>query len=120
SHSSGYRAAAAIRQVRAAQQFDPNIGHKELAELYNHIGLEDLAEREFQKAFEIDPTSSILASDYVAYHALLHRPDEFLTALRKYFPEAPVPVSYHVMKGDRKAARVRVPARGGNSIGLAA
>ena len=66
--SSGFRAAAAIREVRAAQQFDPNIGHHELAELYNHVGLEDLAEREFQKAFEIDPTSRILASDYVAYY----------------------------------------------------
>ncbi len=27
------------------------------------------AEREFQKAFEIDPTSRILARDYVAYYA---------------------------------------------------
>ena len=66
SNASGFRAAAAIREVRAAQQFDPNIGHDELAGLYNHVGLEDLAEREFQKAFEIDPTSRILANDYVA------------------------------------------------------
>jgi eukaryotic-like serine/threonine-protein kinase len=108
SDSSGYRAAAAIREVRAAQQFAPSIGHHDLAGLYNHIGLEDLAEREFQKAFEIDPTSSILAADYVAYHSLLHRPDEFMTALRKYLPEVPVPPSYHVMKGDPKAARRRM------------
>jgi eukaryotic-like serine/threonine-protein kinase len=108
SDSSGYRAAAAIRQVRAAQRFDPNIGHKELAELYNHIGLEDLAEREFQKAFEIDPTSSILAADYVAYYYLLHRPDEFIAAVRKYFPEDPLPASYHMMKGELQAARRRL------------
>ena len=105
SDSSGYLAAAAIREVRAAQRFDPNIGHHELAELYNHVGLEDLAERAFQKAFEIDPTSGILASDYVAYYHLQHRPDEFITALRKYFPEDRVPPSYHLMKGELEEAR---------------
>jgi eukaryotic-like serine/threonine-protein kinase len=105
SDSSSYRAAAAIREVRAAQQLNPNMGHHELAGLYNHIGLEDLAEREFQKAFEIDPTSRILAADYVSYHSLLHRPDEYITARRKYFPEDPVPVWYHVMKGELETAR---------------
>ena len=94
--------------MRAAQQLDPNIGHHELAGLYNHIGLEDLAERAFQKAFEIDPTSRILAADYVSYYRLLHRPDEFVTAVRKYFPEDPVPASYHIMKGDLEAARRRM------------
>jgi serine/threonine protein kinase len=105
SDSSGYLAAAAIREVRAAQRFDPNIGHHELAELYNHVGLEDLAERAFQKGFAIDPTSSILASDYVAYYNLQHRPDEFITALRKYFPDDPVPASYHLMKGEVDEAK---------------
>ena len=108
SDSSGYRAAAAIREVRAAQQFAPSIGHHDLAGLYNHIGLEDLAEREFQKAFEIDPTSSILAADYVAYYYLLHRPDELIAAVRKYFPEDPLPASYHMMKGELQAARRRI------------
>ena len=108
SDSSGYRAAAAIREVRAAQQFDPNIGHHDLAGLYNHIGLEDLAEREFQKAFEIDPTSKILANDFVAYFSLLHRPDDYIAAFRKYFPELPVSPRYHVMKGDLEAARLGI------------
>ncbi len=110
SNVSGFQAAAAIREVRAAQQFDPNVGHHELAEFYNHVGLEDLAEREFQKAFEIDPTSEILANDYVAWYRLLHRPDEFIAALGKYFPEVRESPFYHVMKGDLEAARRQMDA----------
>jgi serine/threonine protein kinase/Tfp pilus assembly protein PilF len=119
SDSSGYRAAAAIREVRAAQQFAPSIGHHDLAGLYNHIGLEDLAEREFQKAFEIDPTSRILGADFVSYFSLLHRPDEYITAGRKHFPEDPVPVWYHIMKGDVEAARRRMDELGASNPGEA-
>jgi eukaryotic-like serine/threonine-protein kinase len=108
SNVSGFQAAAAIREVRAAQQIDPNVGHHELAELFNHVGLEDLAEREFQAAFEIDPTSRILARDYVSYYRLLHRPDEYIAALRKYFPEDPETPLYHMMKGDLESARRRM------------
>ena len=117
SDSSGFRAADAIREVRAAQQFDPNIGHDELAGLYNHIGLEDLAEREFQKAFEIDPTSSILAKDYVAYYRLLHRADDYIAALRKYFPEDPVSAFYYLMKEDLEAARGQMDEPPGRNAG---
>ena len=35
----------------------------------------------------------------------MHRPDEFITALRKYFPEEPVLPLYYMMKGDLQAAR---------------
>ena len=117
SNVSDFRAAAAIREVRAAQQFDPNIGHHELAELYNHVGLEDLAEREFQKAFEIDPTSEILANDFVAWYSLLHRPDEFIAALGKYFPEERESPFYHMMKGDLEAARRQMDALAAKNTG---
>ena len=116
SESSGYQAAAAIREVRGAQQFDPNIGHHELAELYVHIGLEDLAEREFQKAFDIDPTSSILARDYVSYYELLHRPNEFIAALRKNFPEEPVLPLYYMMKGDLEGAGRQIGAAAARNV----
>jgi len=119
SNVSGFRASAAIREVRAAQQFDPNIGHHELAELYDHIGLEDLAEREFHKAFDIDPTSSILASDYVSYYELLHRPDEFVAALRKYFPEESVTPMYHMMQGDLEAATRQIDENAERNAGWA-
>jgi len=108
SHLSGYQAAAAIREVLTSQQLDPNIGHYAIAGLYNHIGLEDLAEREFQRAFEIDPTSKILASDYVSYYRLLHRPDEYLTAHQKHFPGEPVSPFYYIMKGDLVTAKQRI------------
>jgi Tfp pilus assembly protein PilF len=111
SKSSDFQAAAAIREVRDAQQFDPNIGHYELAELYIHVGLEDLGEREFQKAFDIDPTSSILARDYVSYYELTHRPDELITTTREYFPEEPVLPIYHMMKGNLAAARRQMEER---------
>ena len=119
SDSSGFQAAAAIREVRGAQQFDPNIGHHELAELYIHVGLEDLAEREFQKAFEVDPTSSILARDYVSYYVIQHRPDEFVAALRKYSPEEPVLPLYHMMKGDLEAARRQIDETAAKNAGRA-
>ncbi len=108
SYSSGYQAAAAIREILAAQRLDPNIGHHDLAGHYNHIGLEDLAEREFARAFEIDPTSKILARDYRSYFILLHRPDEYLNAHQKYYPSEPVPSLYYMMKGDLVAAKHRM------------
>lgn len=117
SDSQGWQAAAAIREARAAQRLNPNLGQHELAEFYNHVGLEDLAEREYQRAFEIDPTSTILAGDYVSWHLLLHHPDAFAAALRKYFPEAPLPFLYYVMKGDLANAQRLVDedvAKGGH------
>ena len=101
----GYQAAAAIREARAAQRLNPNLGQHELAEFYNHVGLDELAQRQYQRAFEIDPTSEILAGDYCSWHLLLHRPDEFAAAMRKYFPEAPLPFQYYMMKGDLETAQ---------------
>src|SRR5215471_7243507 len=53
----GYQGEAAIREVRLANQLNPNVGHNELAYLYAHLGLEDLAAREVERAVEVDPTS---------------------------------------------------------------
>ncbi len=53
----GYQGEAAVREVLLANQLNPNVGHVELAYLYSHLGLEDLAARELARAFEIDPTS---------------------------------------------------------------
>ncbi len=62
----GYQGEAAVREVQLANQLNPNVGHGELAYLYSHLGLEDLAARELKRAFEIDPTS-----DELNGHALL-------------------------------------------------
>jgi protein kinase/serine/threonine-protein kinase len=117
SDSQGWQAAAAIREARAAQRLNPNLGQHELAEFYNHVGLDDLAEREYQRAFVIDPTSTILSADYVSWHLLLHRPDAFAAARRKYYPDAPLPFLYYIMKGDLDTAQRQVDealAKGGH------
>lgn len=41
----GYQGDAAVREVRLANQLNPDVGHNELAYMYNHLGLEDLATR---------------------------------------------------------------------------
>src|SRR5262249_8127048 len=56
----GYQVEAAVREVRLANQLNPNVGHQELTYLYTHLGLEDLAARELARWFEIDPTSDAL------------------------------------------------------------
>jgi eukaryotic-like serine/threonine-protein kinase len=53
----GYQGEAAAREALLANQLNPNVGHGELAYIYNHLGLEDVAGRELARAFEIDPTS---------------------------------------------------------------
>ncbi len=52
-----YQNEEAVRELLIAQQLNPNVGHTDLTALYGHIGLEDLASRELQRALEIDPTS---------------------------------------------------------------
>ena len=56
----GYNGEAAVREALLANQLNPNVGHAELAYMYNHLGLEDLAARELARALEIDPTSEAL------------------------------------------------------------
>jgi len=75
----GYQGEAAAREARLATRLNPNVGHGELAYMYTHLGLEDLAERELARAVEIDPTSDALKqnrllmyevrSEYDAYAA---------------------------------------------------
>jgi serine/threonine-protein kinase len=52
----GYQADAATRELLLANQLNPNSAHGELAYMYNHLGLEDLARRELARALEVDPT----------------------------------------------------------------
>ena len=53
----GWQVEPAIRQLRLAQQLDPNAGHSELADLYHHIGLEKQAVEEFEIALKVDPNN---------------------------------------------------------------
>lgn len=89
--SEGYQGEAAVRELLLAQQLNPNVGHGELAYLYLHLGLEDLAARELERAFEIDPTSEFVKEmtllryevgckfdEYAAHRNLYH--DDYMEA----------------------------------------
>ena len=73
----GYQGEAAVREVRLANQLNPNVGHAELAYLYAHLGLEDLATRELARAFEIDPTSENLKGTSLLIDEVQSKYDEY-------------------------------------------
>jgi TolB-like protein/tRNA A-37 threonylcarbamoyl transferase component Bud32 len=73
----GYQAEAAVREVRLANQLNPNVGHAEMAYLYNHLGLEDLAAHELARAFEIDPTSDGLNAMTLLMYEVQSKYDEY-------------------------------------------
>src|SRR5439155_15901684 len=73
----GYQGEAAVREVQLANQLNPNVGHGELAYLYNHLDLEDLAARELARAFEIDPTSDSLKATTVLMYEVQSKYDEY-------------------------------------------
>jgi eukaryotic-like serine/threonine-protein kinase len=56
----GYQIEAAIRELLLARQLNPNLSGADLAANYGHIGLEDQAMRELERALAIDPTSQSL------------------------------------------------------------
>jgi serine/threonine protein kinase len=73
----GYQGEAAAREVRLANQLNPNVGHAELAYMYSHLGLEDLAARELARAFEVDPTSDALKSATLLLYEVQSKYDEY-------------------------------------------
>src|SRR5262249_7526041 len=73
----GYQAEAAVREVRLANQLNPNVGHQQLAYLYTHLGLEDLASRELARWFEIDPTSDALKESTLGLYEVQSKYDEY-------------------------------------------
>jgi len=95
----GYQTEAAARELLSAQQLDPNVGHGDLAGSYYHLGLEDLAEREYQRALEIDPTSEFVKNQFAIFYMLVNRWDEYLTVSQKYFSDQPVYPFYFIVKG---------------------
>jgi serine/threonine-protein kinase len=73
----GYQGEAAAREVLLANQLNPNVGHGELAYIYNHLGLEDLAARELARAFEIDPTSDARKQTALLMYEVQSRYDDY-------------------------------------------
>ena len=85
----GWQVEAAFRQLRLAQQLDPNAGHFELADLYNHIGLEEQAVEEFETALKVDPNSDRIKGGYIDEYYQSARPDEALAASKRFFNRGP-------------------------------
>ena len=73
----GYQVEAAHREVQLAIQLNPNVGHGELAYMYSHLGLEDLASRELARAFEIDPTNETLKDSTLLLYEVQSKYDEY-------------------------------------------
>ena len=60
-----------------ATQLNPNVGHEELSYMYTHLGLEDLAGREFARALEINPTSEQIAQGKLLIYEVQSRYDDY-------------------------------------------
>jgi TolB-like protein len=73
----GYQVEAAAREVLQAIRLNPNVGHHELAYMFNHMGLEDLAVRELSREVEIDPTSDGPSGTAVLMYDVQSRYDDY-------------------------------------------
>ena len=100
----GYQAEAAAREVRLATQLDANVGHQELAYMYAHLGLEDLATRENDRALDIDPTSDSLRQQKLLLYEVQSRLDDY-AADRTVPHNGRLEVLYLIAKGRLDEAR---------------
>jgi DNA-binding winged helix-turn-helix (wHTH) protein/TolB-like protein len=85
----GWSFEKAMRELRLAQQLDPNVGHAELVDLYAHVGLEEHTAREFDLALKVDPNNEEVKNFYINACFISARPDEALETSRKYFNREP-------------------------------
>jgi DNA-binding winged helix-turn-helix (wHTH) protein/TolB-like protein len=106
----GWQTEAALRELLLAQQLNPNVGHVELGNIYYHLGLEDLGDRAYQRALDIDPTSEHARSMIIAHYRLVRKYDEMIAAQRKFNPHANLPISawYLMAKGRLDEAQKRL------------
>jgi serine/threonine-protein kinase len=101
----GYQGEAAVREVLLAQQLNPNVGHAELGYLYLHIGLEDFAARELQRASEIDPTSEFVKGMTIGMYEMGGEYDEYFAARQKLQPDDAIEAWYFMGKGRLEEAQ---------------
>ena len=100
-----YQNETAVRALLLAQQLNPNVGHAELGFLYYHIGLEDLAARELQRALEIDPTTEFAKGQSLYQYLMTGRYDEWLAAHQTLYPNDPISAWYFLGKGRLEEAQ---------------
>ena len=95
----GYQNDAAIRELLVARQLNPNSSHGELAPIFEHIGLEDQATKELQRALDVDPTSQSLKDLTLILPYLRARADEWFSVFQKVYPGGRLPPWYLLRKG---------------------
>ena len=99
----GWQIDTAFRELRLAQEIDPDVAHAELAGLYNHVGLEDKANEEYEAALRIDPNSDFTKEGYVSECYQQNRPDFALELSKRFYNRGPNP-HYYVEKMMAKEA----------------
>jgi DNA-binding winged helix-turn-helix (wHTH) protein/TolB-like protein/Flp pilus assembly protein TadD len=93
----GWQTEAAVRELLLAQRLNPNVGHVELGSIYYHLGLEDLGDRAYQRALDIDPTSEHVKYMIHAHIRLVNKYDEWLAAYQKFNSKAPPTTVWYLM-----------------------
>ena len=71
SERESFQVEAGVRELLQATQINPSVGHAELAFAYAHMGLEDLAAAECQRAREMDPTSTFVKTMILVNYELV-------------------------------------------------
>ena len=101
-----WSAGAAIRELHAAQQLNPNVGQRELASVYFHIGLQDSWRKHRVQAMAQDPNGETNRREFVAelYEFLLV--DEARQMDQKLLNRSPKPRYYFQKKMFDQAAPV--------------
>ena len=119
----GFQSAAAVRELLLAQRLNPNVGHVELGSIYYHLGLEDLGDRAYERALEIDPTSEYVKYMVYSHYGLVRKYDEWLVTFQKFNPDKTTLPSWYLLgKGRLDEAQKRVDelaVKHPNSAGLA-
>jgi serine/threonine protein kinase len=100
----GYQPEAAAREAVLANRLNPNVGHRELAYMYNHLGLEDLATRELARFAEIDPTSEARQNGTLLMYEVQLRYDDY-AADRSVRHDGKMEAVYLIAKGRLDEAR---------------
>jgi tetratricopeptide (TPR) repeat protein len=104
----GWQTEAAVRELLLAQRLNPNVGHVELGSIYYHLGLEDLGDRAYQRALDIDPTSEHVKYMIHAHFRLANKYDEWLAAYHKFNSDAPTSLWYLMGKGRLEEAHKKL------------
>ncbi len=99
----GYQFEEAIRELRRAQQLDPQAGHFELAEMYGNLGFPEW-QAEIERALELDPTNELVKDQVVNLYHINSLPEEMLAARKRIYNRGPNALYYLTKRMEKEAA----------------